>query len=226
MTLSVIIPTWNESATLPDCLEAVRRAGMNPEIVVVDGGSLDGTADVAAAAGVRVVIAGRGRARQLDAGWRAASSSVVMFLHADTWLPPGGLLKVIEVMSDPGVVGGGFMKTFRDGPFLLRWGAGWRCRVGWRSTGRLFGDQAVFVRREVLERLGGVPDWPLLEDVELSRRMAEAGRVVLLAESVSTSGRRFLEQGLWRTWWRMGRVMIGYGLGVDPRRLARWYRGR
>lgn len=221
MTVSVVIPTLNEAHALPATLAAI---GPGAEVIVSDGGSFDATVAMACAAGARVIEGSPGRGRQLAAGIAASSAEALLLVHADTWLPPNALAAVLAALESHDVVGGGFQKRFRDGPALLRWGDGFRSRLFFRMTGRLFGDQAIFARRNALEAAGGMPDWPLMEDLELCRRLRTQGRLVLLPEVVLTSGRRFSERGLWRTWWRMGRVLTGHALGARPETLARLYR--
>lgn len=216
MTFSVVIPTLNESAALPATLEFVGRAssGHSVEVVVSDGGSTDSTRKLAGAfvgVPVRVLTAPAGRGSQLAAGIAASSGETVVLLHADTWLPEDALGAIARrLASAPEVVGGGFRKEFREGPPLLRLGAVPRSELYFRLTGWVFGDQAMFVRRDALERCGGMPPWALMEDLELSCRLRKVGRLELLPEVVRTSGRRFGQQGTLRTWWRMARVQWMY----------------
>lgn len=228
MTFAAVIPALDEAAALPATLDALRAAarGHAVETVVVDGGSRDATRAVAAERGARVVSATGGRGAQVHAGVAATASDAVLVLHADTWLPAGAFDAMRRALEDPAVSGGAFRKAFRDGPAALRRGARWRSAALFHATGILMGDQAMFARRESLERSGGVPRQPLMEDVELSRRLARAGRVVLLDAAVSTSGRRFERRGVARTWALMAALLAGHWMGVPPARLARWYRGK
>jgi rSAM/selenodomain-associated transferase 2 len=216
MTFSVVIPTLNEATALPATLESVARAsvGHPVEVVVVDGGSTDSTRELAAGfvgVPVRVLTGAAGRGGQLAAGIAASSGEVVILLHADTWVPQDVFSAIsARLSSAPDVVGGGFRKDFREGPSLLRFGAVMRSGLHFRLTGCLFGDQAMFVRRDALVRCGGMPTWALMEDLELSRRLRRVGRLVLLPQVVRTSGRRFGQQGTLRTWWRMARVQWMY----------------
>lgn len=232
MTFSVVIPTLNEEQALPGTLSAALRAhsvgkvvGHAAEIVVSDGGSTDATPAVARAAGVRVLGGPAGRGRQMASGIRATDGEVVVLVHADTWLPEGAFPAMARVLQDPRTVGGGFRKRFRDGPALLRFGAGLRSALFFAASGRLFGDQAVFVRRSALERAGGMPEWPLMEDLELCRRLRTVGRLALVRDEVWTSGRRFSEQGTIRMWWRMATVMWGHARGATPEESLRRYGG-
>ena len=233
MTFSVVIPTLNEEQSLPGTLSAALRAkaaghalGHAGGIVVSDGGSTDATCALAQAAGVRVFSGPPGRGRQMAAGVQATEGDVVVLVHADTWLPETAFVAIARVLQDSQVVGGGFRKRFRDGPPLLRFGAGLRSILFFRVTGRLFGDQAIFARRSALEAAGGVPEWPLMEDFELCRRLRTVGRLTMLRDEVWTSGRRFSEQGTLRMWWRMAAVMWGHSRGATPEESSRRYLGR
>jgi len=227
VTFTVVIPALDEARGLPATIGSVWRAaaGRAVELLVVDGGSRDGTRRIAGALGASVCSATGGRGGQLAEGARRASGDTVLMLHADTWLPDDAFAAVERTLRDPEVVGGGFRKSFRDGPASVRRGSRWRSVMFFVLTGIVLGDQALFVRRAALERVGGVPVQPLLEDVELSRRLGTVGRLALADAEVSTSARRFARRGPLRTWLLMGGVLAGHWLGVPPRILDRWYRG-
>jgi rSAM/selenodomain-associated transferase 2 len=232
MTFSVVIPTLNEEQALAGTLSAALRAriagnaqGHAAGIVVSDGGSTDATRALAEGAGACVVSGAPGRGRQMASGIEASDGEVVVLVHADTWLPETAFAAMATALQDPQVVAGGFRKRFRDGPALLRFGAGLRSALFFGVSGRLFGDQAIFVRRSALAQAGGMPEWPLMEDFELCRRLRTVGRLVLLRDEVWTSGRRFSEQGTLRMWWRMATVMWGHSRGASPEESLRRYRG-
>ena len=221
-TISVIIPTLNEAESLP---ETVRRAQVNPEvcdIIVVDGGSQDNTKDVAERLGCRVLESPPGRGGQMRLGAAQARGDVVLLLHADTWLPPDAGRAALDCLRDPSVVAGGFWKTFRNPSWLMR-GSRFRCGLRLWFGRRILGDQGMFIRRDVLERIGGVPDMPLMEELELCRRLRKAGRLALADATVSTSARRFEKLGVIRTYLRMWSVMIRYRLGASPEELRSLY---
>jgi len=203
--------------------DPVAEVALDPkEVIVVDGGSRDRTAERARAAGARVLAAPRGRARQLEAGWRASGADVVLFLHADTLLPAGWSTAVQSALADPRVAGGAFALRFDRRSFALRiieWGA--RLRVA--LLGLPYGDQALFVRRDALEAVGGVPPVPILEDVDLVRALRRRGRLAMLALPVTSSARRYQRGGVARTWWRNALALAAWRLGVDRERLAAWY---
>jgi len=194
-----------------------------PEIVVVDGGSLDRTAERARAAGAKVIETQPGRARQLEAGWRATNAPVVVFLHADTRLAAGCANAIHDRLVDPQVVGGAFRFRFAERSAGLRLiEAGARARSRW--FGLPYGDQALFARRSVLQAMGGVPQVPLMEDLDLVRELRRWGRLALLPLPATTSARRYRGAGLWRTWWRNSLALVAWKLGIDRSRVAAWYR--
>ncbi len=221
-TISVVIPTLNEAESLP---ETVRRARANPEvceIIVVDGGSWDDTKRVAEGLGCHVLQSSPSRGGQMRFGAARARGDVVLLLHADTWLPPEAGRAAMECLRDPSVAGGGYWKTFRH-PSWLMLGSRLRCGLRLWFGRRIMGDQAMFVRRDVLERIGGVPDMPLMEELELCRRLRKAGRLVLAHATVTTSARRFEKLGVVRTYLRMWWVMVRYRMGASPEVLSRLY---
>ena len=221
-TLSVVIPTWNEELALP---ETVRRLRANPEvteIIVADGGSRDRTLEVAQQLGCRVIESAPGRGTQMRAGAHAAGGDAILLLHADTWMPPHAARVALDRLADPTVAGGGYWKEFRDPPLLLR-GSKWKCAVRLYVSRRIAGDQGMFMRREVLEQIGGVPDVPLMEEFELCKRLRRLGRLALADAVVLTSARRFIERGILRTYARMWRVTLQYHLGASPAELRRVY---
>jgi rSAM/selenodomain-associated transferase 2 len=195
-------------------------------VILVDGGSDDATIQVAARfPAVRLLASPRGRARQMNAGARAARGDILLFLHADTWLPEGGLGAVSAALDDTRVVGGRFDVRFDSPRPVLRMIAFFmnlRSRVSGISTG----DQAIFVRREVFETMGGYPDMPLMEDIELSRRLKRRGRLAALPSRVTTSARKWEREGALRTMALMWALRFLYMVGVSPARLHRWYYGR
>ena len=225
MRISAVIPALDEVAELPATLLRARAVPEIAEIIVSDGGSRDATRRIAEQAGARVVTGAKGRGHQLRAGASAASSEVVLLLHADTWLAPGAGQAIAAALADPEAVGGACFKAFRDPHWLMR---GSRVRCAWRMRAFQFayGDQAIFVRRDVLERIGGVPAVPLMEEHELCRALRRAGRLVLADTVVTTSSRRFRERGVLRTYWRMTMANLRWNLGVSPEAIRRAYERR
>jgi rSAM/selenodomain-associated transferase 2 len=219
--LSVVIPALNEAAGVAEAVRSAAAEGA--EVIVVDGGSADGTPQRAAAAGATVLHSPPGRARQLGAGAGVARGEVLVFLHADTRLPAGWSRAVEEALRDPRVAGGCFRLRFDERSAalaLVEWGA--RLRVA--LLGLPYGDQALFARREVLERIGGVPQAPILEDLDLVRRLRRAGRLARLPLAVATSARRYRAGGTARTVLRNALAACAWWLGLDRERVAAWYR--
>lgn len=220
-SVSVIIPALNEEERIGATVDAAFAAGA-AEVIVADGGSIDATAALAMARGARIVRETM-RARQLNAGAAAASHDALLFLHADTLLPPAAAAAIVSALGE-GFVFGGFRIRFIEPGLRLRYVA-FMINARTRLTRAPWGDQAQFARRDMFERLGGYREMPIMEDYELASRMKRAGPVAILPLAVATSGRRFLRKGVIRTslvnWLTIG----GYHAGVAPERLARWYRG-
>jgi rSAM/selenodomain-associated transferase 2 len=227
--ISVIIPALDEEASIARAIRSCREAGPC-EVIVVDGGSRDRTVEIASGRADAVIAAPRGRAAQMNAGAAVARGKVLLFLHADTLLPAGSVPAVLGALQDPAVIGGAFRVRMAASP-----GAGWYIRTTLGITGRMIGargavsrsysgDQAIFLRTAAFRASGGYPEIPLMEDVELSRRMRRAGKTVLLPLRVETSGRRWEAWGPLRTVLFMWRLRIGYLLGRTPSRCAEAYR--
>lgn len=222
--ISIVVPALDEAvgiaATLAP-LQALRARGH--EVLVVDGGSTDGTPELAAPLADRVLRSARGRARQQNAGAREARGGVLLFLHADTRLPPGADRMVLDGLARSGRGWGRFDVRLTGRAPLLRVVErmiSLRSRLGGIATG----DQAIFVRREWFRDAGGFPEIPLMEDVALSRALLRRGRPLCLREPVLTSSRRWETRGIWRTILLMWRLRLEYRLGADPERLATRYR--
>lgn len=195
-------------------------------MILVDGGSDDATMQVAARfSGVRLLTSPRGRARQMNAGARAARGDILLFLHADTWLPAEALGAVSAAFEDARVVGGRFDVRFDSPRPVLRMIA-FFMNLRSRASGISTGDQAIFVRREVFETMGGYLDMPLMEDIELTRRLKRQGRLAALPSRVTTSARKWEREGALRTMALMWALRFLYMVGVSPARLHRWYYGR
>jgi rSAM/selenodomain-associated transferase 2 len=224
-TLTVVIPARNEEAALPRTLECLQRLPEVREIIVVDGGSSDRTVQAAQSKGCRVLHASGGRGPQLRMGAAHASGDVVLMVHADTWLAPDAGGAILDCLRDETVVGGGVWKRFADPPWLLR-GSRFKCAVRLWVYSRIAGDQALFVRRTVLEKLGGVPDQPLMEEFALCDRLNAHGRLALAGSVLLTSARRFRANGVLRTYLLMGWIHLRYRLGTPPAELCRLYERR
>lgn len=221
--LSIIIPVLNEAPSIGAslaCLQPLRERGI--EVIVVDGGSDDETVLQAQPCADVVMDAPRGRARQMNAGAASAQAAVLLFLHADTQLPPGSDGLIREAIQAGGVWGRFDVRIVGQHP-MLRVVSG---LMNWRSrlTGLATGDQAMFVRRDVFERVGGFPDQPLMEDIEMSQRLLRLARPVCIRQKVATSGRRWETRGVWRTIFLMWRLRWRYWRGESADQLAQAYR--
>ncbi len=226
-TLSVIVPTLDEERRIGPQLERLVREPGVDEIVVVDGGSTDATRTVVAAwPGVRLLLAERGRARQMNAGARAAAGELLLFLHADTLLPEGGVAALRHALQAPAVVAAAFRTwTVVDDPTAPRAWLGPLLHLAdlrSRYSGLPYGDQGLCLRAADFAALGGFADLPLMEDLELSQRLRRRGRIRTLPASVQVSGRRFLARPLFYTV-VMNVFPLLYRAGVSPARLARLY---
>jgi rSAM/selenodomain-associated transferase 2 len=219
--VSIIIPTLDEARSIGATLGAAARAGAGVEVIVVDGGSTDGTAELARAAGARVVSAPKGRGAQLHAGACAARGRALWFLHADTLAPEGSARLIVEALANPRVVGGNFAVRFDGEARAARF-------LTWlypqlRRLGLCYGDSGIFVRREAYERAGGFKPFPVFEDLDLLRALWRQGRVVHLPAAVVTSSRRFEGRSFALTFARWSFLQTLYWLGVHPDRLGRMY---
>jgi rSAM/selenodomain-associated transferase 2 len=222
MRLSVIVPTLNEERAIAPTLAAIARGAPGAEVIVADGGSADATCAAVLALGARVIEAAGGRARQMNAGARQAGGDVLAFVHADTAVPASFAADIAGALADPAVVGGRFdLALDSTAPAYRLIGAliSLRSRISRTATG----DQAIFVRRETFERLGGFPDLELCEDLDFARKLKRAGRVACLRSRVTTSARRWQRDGLVRTVLRMWLIRALYFCGVAPAHLKRIY---
>jgi rSAM/selenodomain-associated transferase 2 len=221
MKLSVIIPTLNEADTLGLTLDALACLPEKPEVIVVDGGSSDGTIEIALERDVCVINSERGRGAQMHAGACAAQGDALWFLHADTRPPDEAVAKIIEALDAAEVVGGNFEISFegtRRAAKFLTW-----LYPQLRKLGLCYGDSAIFVRRATYERVGGFQPFPIFEDVDLVRRLRRAGRFVHLQTHVTTSARRFEGRSFALTFARWSVLQALYWIGVHPRTLSRFY---
>lgn len=225
LSVAVILPVRNEAAILETSLSGLLARHAPLEVIVVDGGSRDATRAIAGSFSprhpVRVIEAPAGRALQMNVGAAATNADILLFLHADTRLPPGALDRVRESAA-AGDVWGRFdvrLDGARPAYRIIERLMNWRSAVSGVATG----DQAIFVRRDVFESLGGYAPIALMEDIELSRRLKRRGRPARIAEAVTTSARRWERYGIARTVLRMWWLRLLFRLGISPTRLARWY---
>lgn len=221
--ISVIIPALNEAENILKTIESVRQQDQAVEIIVVDGGSVDGTPEIARTHAT-VISSPRGRAIQMNAGARHASGDVLLFLHGDSVLASGALGQLQKTMDNPRIAGGSFTLIFDVDNFWLRFYA--FCSTIDRLCFR-YGDQGIFVRRSTFEAMGGYAGIPLMEDIDLMRRLPRYGQRCLIRHyPVTTSARRFMEHGVVRQE-ALNVILVGlWFLGVQPHTLSKWYTAR
>ncbi len=221
--LSIIVPVLNEAAHLPRMLAQLLGHQQGAcEVLLVDGGSQDDTVAMARSAGFKVLIAERGRAEQMNFGAQAAKGEILLFLHADTQLPDQADQIIIKAMQDDSRHWGRFNVRIAGRARMLKVIATlMNIRSAW--TGIATGDQAIFVRRQVFQRMGGFPQQALMEDIEFSKRIKNRSRPICLYQKVTTSGRRWEAKGLWRTIFLMWGLRSAYFFGADPESLAKRY---
>ncbi len=221
--VSIVVPVLNEASTLPSLLDHLHGIEGRIEVIIADGGSSDDTPELAARhrSDPHVIHAPRGRAQQMNAGARAARGGAVIFLHADTRLPATAYAVLQGALGDPGVVGGNFELCFDGDDRFSRLLGRWYALQ--RRAGIYYGDSAIWMRRTAFERLGGFRLLPIMEDYDLARRMARAGRSVCLPGPAVTSARRWQRLGLSRTIASWVLIRWLFVAGASPARLARLY---
>jgi rSAM/selenodomain-associated transferase 2 len=222
MKLSTIVPMLNEEVAIASALRALCAGAPDGEIIVVDGGSVDRSRDIAQPLCDLLIEAPRGRAVQMNAGAARAIGDVLAFVHADTIVPRTFAADIEAALADARVSGGRFDLRLDDShPLCVLIGAliSLRSRLSRTATG----DQAMFVRRAIFDSLGGFPDIPICEDLEFARRLKHAGRIACLRSRVVTSARRWRKTGIIRTTVRMWMIRAAYLLGVPPSKLSRSY---
>lgn len=219
-TFTVVIPTLNEEACIGECIASVRRSGHVGEIVVADGGSLDRTAEIAAAQGAVVYDSRPGRGAQCNAGAAVATGDVLVFLHADSQLPPGAFEMLVRTFSDPRVEIGTFRLAFDRRHWVLQLG----CLLSRLDRGLFrFGDQCIVVRKPLFQALGGFREWRLFEDLDFTRRARRRTKMHRFPMTVTTSARRFVRNGVVRQQARDAWYTLLYMLHVPPETIARRY---
>ncbi len=222
--ISVVIPVWNEEKEIGSRLRELCATPGIAEVIVVDGGSRDGTqAIVRRFQSVRFLRSRRGRAAQMNIGAQAVAGDVILFLHADVSLPRNAAAHVTRALRDPSVVAGAFRTSTSCDGATAAWSTYVRLAdLRSRYTGLPYGDQAMFVRRTAFERVGGFPDQALMEDLELSRRLRRAGRIATVPACVRVSGRRFRARPV-ASLIAMNVFPLLYRMGVAPHTLQRFY---
>jgi len=224
MSVSIVIPTLNEADRIETLTDQLCLHASDAEWILADGGSTDDTLKRAQKNSFKIVHSDPGRGIQLHEGALVASGDLILFLHADTELAPDSLDAMKRAMNDRHAVAGGFWKRFDQTHWAMT-GSRFRCLPRILLGRYVFADQGLFVRRSVLESIGGVPRVRLMEEFELCRKLRQKGRIVLADSTVTTSSRRFLQKGVFQTYWLMARTMVRYRLGVSPDELVKEYQG-
>lgn len=221
--ISVVVPVWHDRVNLVSLLpEIVRLEGLH-EIIVVDAAADPLTEKMVLAAGAIYLRApAPSRGAQMNLGAARATGDALVFHHSDTVLTEAHVAAVAAALRDPAVTGGAFYRKFDGRHPHLRWLES-VARFFTRHGGTLFGDQSVFVRREIFASLGGFAPIPLMEDMEFSRRLRRSGRITVCDPPVESSSRRHLRRGAWRTSIQNGLFIVLYRCGCSPERLHRWY---
>ena len=219
--ISVIIPTLNEARTIGSTIADLKK-GRSTEIIVVDGGSQDETIKIAKSRGARVLTSAPCKATQMNAGAAEAAGNVLLFLHADTRLPENFENRVLAALARDEICAGAFslgIDSDAAGFRFIERVANWRSRF----LQMPYGDQALFVSRHIFHEIGGYPDYPIMEDFELVRRLKRKGKIAILPETVRTSPRRWLNFGFFKTGLLNQLIVVAYYLGVSPHSLSQWY---
>ena len=221
--ISIIIPVLNEGKTISETIAHLAN-NSNLEVIVVDGGSQDDTVMIARSQGVQVICAPIGRAQQMNAGAAIATGDILLFLHADTRLPPNFPSLVRQALQHPGTIAGAFELGIDDqmlGLRLIERMANWRSQF----LSMPYGDQAIFVQASIFHNIGGFPNLPIMEDFEFIRSLKKSGKIAIVPASVLTSARRWQKLGIIQTTLINQLMIIGYFLRVPPAKLVTWYRG-
>lgn len=220
--ISIVMPVYNEEAIIAESLGRLARLKGDFEVIVVDGGSTDRTAEIAASA-AKVLRGAKGRGNQMNLGAANAAGDTLLFLHADTMLPDTAIGDIEKALADREVAGGTFSKRYDSNHPLLR-PARYYTYTNFHIFGLISGDQGIFVRRDAFNQVGGFPDAPIMEEFDLVRKLRSVGRLVFLPAEVVVSSRRFQKLGVARVYLTMLRCVILYRLGVSPERIAAVYK--
>lgn len=222
--ISIIIPVLNEEKTIGTALERLSQLNGNKELIVVDGGSSDRTKEIAADYAA-VYASCPGRAKQMNLGARHAKGDILWFVHSDSIVSRSSL-EDIESSVEHGHIGGGFRLYFHDWDTIFMRFVSTTSNLRAGCLGLYFGDQGIFMRRDIFQRLKGFPEIPIMEDWELSLRLKKLGKMEMVKSGIGTSARRFKNGGAFRTLMLMHRIKLLHMLGLSPERLVKLYRDK
>jgi rSAM/selenodomain-associated transferase 2 len=226
LRISVVVPSWRDAESLESLLPGLAARKRIWETIVVDASGDEKAERITLASGAKFIACSTpNRGEQMNLGAAASCGDVILFQHCDTCLDDAHLEAIALALTDPEIVGGAFFRKFDGRHPRLMWLES-VARFLTRHGGTLYGDQSIFVRRDMFQKLGGFAKIPLMEDVEFSRRLRRAGKIAILDPPVASSARRHLRKGAWRTSIQNGLFIVLYKLGVSPYRLHRWYYGR
>jgi len=220
--ISIIIPVLNEAGIIKSTLQNLQSKS-NLEIILVDGGSKDNTVNIAQEIGVEVITVTGGRSTQMNAGANIAQGNILLFLHVDTLLPPNFNHLVRQTLKQPQVIAGAFELAIDGREKSLRW-----VEILVKLRSHLFslpyGDQAIFITKQIFVEIGGFADLPIMEDFELIQRLKQRGKIAITSAAVTTSGRRWQKLGVAKTTLINQLIIAGYYLGISPAKLSKFYR--
>jgi len=219
--ISIVIPTLNEADSIAATLDALAFFDEDIEIIVVDGGSFDATVSIAENYPVKIMRSERGRGRQLQIGGDAASGEILWFVHADTVVSPNAIFEIKRALKDFRIVGGNFTIRFDGERFAAKFLTWLYPKLNLLNL--IYGDSAIFVRREIYEKIGGFKPFPIFEDLDFVERLKKAGGIVTLPVVVVTSSRRFENQSFSLTFLRWTILQMLYWLGIKPETLMKIY---
>lgn len=222
--ISIIIPVLDEGAIIGQTLAQLTQYS-KIEIIVVDGGSQDNTVAIASLAAKVITVTGKGRAGQMNAGADLAQSDVLLFLHADTQLPPNFIELVTQTLNQNKVIAGAFELAIDGSDISLRW-----LEILVKMRSRLlslpYGDQALFIFKQTFQESGGFANLPIMEDFEFIQRIKSRGKIAIAPAAITTSARRWQKLGVWQTTAINQLMIAGYYLGISPAQLSKFYRHR
>jgi rSAM/selenodomain-associated transferase 2 len=223
--LSVIIPTLNEAENIDKLISFIKNEKVKTEIIISDADSSDRTKEIAAARGVKIINSKEGnRGLQLNRGAEIASAPLLLFLHADSTLEKAALTSLVTKMQkNKNKIGGCFSLEIESEHPLLKF-TSWSSNLRAKYLNLIFGDQGIFIKKEVFENLGGFPEIELMKDWEFSKKMKKAGELFFLDKKIYTSARRWEEYGVLRTIFLMHKIKILYLFGYSPQKLKKIYR--